>query len=106
MNPLTLLEITICSAILAVVCIYIIYVPKVNIKSYIYEDLAASLTSLNYNVSPKLACNITKAILPPNYKYAVYINGVLACGTPLNGTEFSTFVIYNGSIYIITVIVK
>jgi len=79
-----------------------------NVKTYIFEDLYASLTSLNYqNFVLQDICSITASILPGNYKFQVIVNGSLICGSNYSEKlyEIEDILVKNGTIYNISIVI-
>jgi|GEM_PF-5751440 len=111
MNSILIFEIII--AITVTLFIFVSYtspIAFINIKDFIYEDLYASLISLNYleNVSEAFICNIISNVLP-NGSYIVSINNTYVCGEE-NLTNISRSLEYlayiNGSIVNVNILIK
>ncbi|HIP66786.1 MAG TPA: hypothetical protein EYH09_01510 [Candidatus Nanopusillus sp.] len=107
MNPIIVLEIII--SILAVGYMVSLDVPiKFDTRYYLFEDLYASLITLNYqNYSSKKVCNIIENVIPRNYKYVVFENGNIICGESIKDYYWgiSHFIEYNNTIYNITILI-
>ena len=105
MNPLTIFEIILGLLVFIMFLTFIDFPLYTDIKSYVFEDLYASLTSLQYiNYTENDVCNIISKIYP---LFVVYINDTLACNTTLEYTRGIKFIeIRNGSVTNITVYIK
>jgi len=107
MNPIIVLEIII--RMLAIGYMVSLDVPiGFDTKYYLLEDLYASLLTLNYqNYSSEKVCDIVENIIPGNYKYIVFENNNIICGTSTDNYSWrvSHFVEYNGTIYNITILI-
>ena len=110
MNPITIFEVILFTSL--TVFILIGYNPSItalDIRDFVYEDLYASLVSLNYleNLDINHICNVTSNILTEG-SYIVLLNNTALCGTNISETRRSIeYLLYiNGSVYNINILVK